>query len=198
MAPGASVLDLCTGSGLLALAAAQRGAGNVVAVDVSRRAAATAWLNARLNGLSVTTRVGDLFEAIRGRQFDVIVANPPYLPGTGGPPHRFSAARAWHGGNSGREVIDRICDMAGAHLNPGGELLMVHSSVNDVRKTTDRLRARGLHPDVLARTRGPLGPLLSGRRQWLAEQGLLAADGTEEELAVICAVRGHRAEGPGG
>src|SRR5438105_4925862 len=166
---GASVLDLCTGSGLLAVAAAQRGAGNVVAVDVSRRAAATAWLNARLNGLRITTKVGDLFDAIRGRQFDLIVSNPPYLPGTGGPPHRFSAARAWHGGTSGRDVIDRICDMAGTHLNPGGELLMVHSSVNDVQETIERLRSRGLHGDVVARRRGPLGPLLSGRLQWLRE-----------------------------
>jgi release factor glutamine methyltransferase len=74
-----SVLDLCTGSGVLAVVAAQSGAGRVTALDVSRRALAATRLNARLNGVRVRTVRGDLFDAVARERFDVIVSNPPYL-----------------------------------------------------------------------------------------------------------------------
>src|SRR5918999_4804217 len=65
----ASVLDLCTGSGILAVTAALRGARSVTAVDVSRRAVLTARLNGRLNGVRVRGIRGDLFDAVRGQRF---------------------------------------------------------------------------------------------------------------------------------
>jgi SAM-dependent methyltransferase len=80
LAPGARVVDLCTGSGAVAVAAALRGA-SVTAVDVSRRALLSAQLNAMINGVRVRTRRGNLLDAVRGERFDLIVANPPYLPG---------------------------------------------------------------------------------------------------------------------
>lgn len=78
--PGAVGLDLCTGSGVLAIAAARHGCRHVTAVDVSRRAVIAARCNARLNGVSVNSVRGDLFEPVRGRRFDLIVSNPPYVP----------------------------------------------------------------------------------------------------------------------
>src|SRR5437763_789552 len=78
--PRASVLDLCTGSGALAIAAARRGAREVTAVDVSRRAVLAARLNARLNGVHVRVVHGDLYAPLRRARFDVIVSNPPYVP----------------------------------------------------------------------------------------------------------------------
>src|ERR671926_83539 len=72
--PRASVLDLCTGSGILAVTAALRGARDVTAVDVSRRAVLTARLNARLNGARVRAVRGDLYAPLRGHRFDAIVS----------------------------------------------------------------------------------------------------------------------------
>jgi release factor glutamine methyltransferase len=79
LTPGAKVLDLCTGSGVIGVAAAIRGAA-VTSVDVSRRALLSAWLNARVNGVRLRPRRGSLFDAVDGQRFDLVVANPPYLP----------------------------------------------------------------------------------------------------------------------
>src|SRR5918997_3801291 len=76
--PRATVLDLCTGSGILAITAALRGARSVTAVDVSRRAVLTVRMNARLNGVRVRAVRGDLFEAAGDQRFAAILSNPPY------------------------------------------------------------------------------------------------------------------------
>src|SRR5918997_5568589 len=78
--PGARVLDLCTGSGAIAVSAALAGAGEVTAIDVSRLAVLSARLNARLNGVRVRALRGDLLAPVTGERFDAIVSNPPYLP----------------------------------------------------------------------------------------------------------------------
>ena len=174
---GADVLELGTGSGAIAVAAAQGGARAVTVVDVSRRALATAWLNARLNGVRVAARRGDLFEPVADRRFDIVVSNPPYLPGSTIP--KRGAQRALEGGTDGRALIERICADVGHHLRPGGIVLLVHSSVNDVPRTLHALEQGGLPADVVARQRGPTGPLLSARMP----------DLDEEE---ICVVRGRR------
>lgn len=82
VAPGAAVLDVGTGSGALALTAARRGA-RVTAVDVSRRAVYAARLNALRAGLPLEVVRGNLFEPVRGRSFDLVLANPPYVPAPG-------------------------------------------------------------------------------------------------------------------
>jgi release factor glutamine methyltransferase len=188
--PGRSVLDLCTGSGLLAITAAQLGASRVVAVDVSRRAVATAWINARLNGVGITTVRGDLFAPLGDERFDLIVSNPPYVPGgTERLPSR-GLARAWEAGPRGRVFIDRICAEAVGHLNAGGVLLLVHSVICDEGQTLAALRAAGLESSVVGRHRGPLGPLMRERAAWLRRQGLLAGEDSEE----VIIVRGHMPE----
>src|SRR5688572_17749631 len=75
MPAGARVLDLCTGSGVLALTAAQHGAEAVTAVDVSRRAVLTVRCNAVLNGVRVRAVRGDLFDAVGDERFDLIASN---------------------------------------------------------------------------------------------------------------------------
>lgn len=173
---GAEVLELGTGSGLVAVAAARAGARAVTAVDVSRRALASAWINARLNGVRVRPRRGDLFAPVAGERFDLVASNPPYLPGDGIP--RRGSARAWEGGAGGRELIDRICAGVVDHLRPGGTVLLVHSSVCDVQRTVAALDERGLRAEVIERRRGPLGPLLAERMADVAEEDICVVRGT--------------------
>jgi release factor glutamine methyltransferase len=188
LARGARVLDLFTGSGVLAVAAAREGASAVTAVDLSRRAVLAARLNGRRNGVRVRALHGDLFAPVAGERFDLITANPPYLPGDDELP-RGGASRAWEGGADGRVLVDRLCAAAPAHLAPGGRLLIVQSSLTGERETLDRLADAGLRARVLVRRRGPLGPLARERRTELEAIGRLAPGAEEEELLVIEAFR---------
>lgn len=184
LAPGAVGLDLCTGSGVLAIAAALRCGARMTAVDVSRRAVAAVWLNARLNRADVHPVRGDLYAPVQGRRFDLIVSNPPYLPTPDGSIPEGGLARAWEGGHDGRTFVDRICAGAAEHLNPGGVMLLVHSSVCGEAATIEQLATQGLEAGVVFRHRGELGPLLRSRREWLRNQGLLLEDGREEMLVI--------------
>jgi release factor glutamine methyltransferase len=183
--PDASVLDVCSGSGVLAIAAARRAPGaTVIAIDISRRAVIASRVNAVLNGVRLRALRGDLFEPVAGMRFDLIVSNPPYVPSLDSETPATGAARAWEGGSDGRTFIDRICAEAARHLRPGGALLLVHSSVCGVQATIDGLSAQGLRTEVAAHRRGPLGPLMRARAPWLHERGLLP-DPETEELVVV-------------
>jgi len=183
LAAGAHVLELCAGPALAGIAAAREHGGRLTTVDVSRRAAFSAAVNGRLNGVRVRALRGDLFEPVNGERFDLIVANPPYLPGA--EPPRRGEARAWEAGEDGRVVIDRICEGASAHLAPGGVLLMVHSEVCDPEATLGRLRAGGLSAEVATRQHGRLGPLLRARRETLEARGLLRPGQESEDVLVL-------------
>ena len=183
LAAGARALDVFTGSGVLAVAAAQAGAREVTAVDISRRAALCARLNGRLNGTRVRALHGDLLAPVRWQSFDLITANPPYVPGDAVP--SAGAARAWEGGPDGRVLVDRFAAEAAGHLTPGGAVLMVVSSLTGERETLEALSAGGLAAEVVARHRGPLGPLVSARAEELERRGLLAPGEREEEMLVI-------------
>jgi release factor glutamine methyltransferase len=187
--PSASALDLCTGSGVLALAAAHAGASRVVAVDISRRAVLATRLNAAINGVSAQAVRGDLFDAVGGERFDLIVSNPPYVPSANGALPSRGLSRAWEGGSDGRAFLDRICAEAAGHLRPGGVLLLVHSSVCGEEKTRDALQGHGLVVSLIQRQRGALGPLLRSRASMLRAKGLLRDDW--EEMLVFRAQRSH-------
>lgn len=183
--PRASALDLCTGSGILALTAAQRGARDVTAVDVSRRAVATVRLNARLNGLSVRAVRGDLFEPVAGQRFDAIVSNPPYVPSEDDELPARGPERAWDAGRDGRLVLDRIVAGVDEHLRPGGFVLLTHSSLLGTERTISDLEHAGLEAECVARRRGPLGPLMTARVHALEAEGLLAPGQRHEEVVII-------------
>lgn len=187
--PGNDVLDLCTGSGAVAVAAARAGARSVSAVDVSRRSVIAARLNARLNGVRVRALRGSLFERLDGRRFAVISANPPYLPARSDDLPAGGPQRAWDAGRDGRALIDRIAADAARHLLPGGALLLVHSSVCGVDRTLEALAAGGLeHPEVVERRRGALGPLLADRAEELERRGLLEPGERAEDVVVLRAL----------
>ena len=113
--PGARVLDLGCGQGLLAVLAAEQG-GQVIAADLNPRAVAFAAFNAALNGLdNVTCLHGDLFAPVAGTQFDLILANPPFVIS---PDATFLY-------RDGRGICERIARDAPSFLADGGILQMV-------------------------------------------------------------------------
>ena len=140
------VLDLCTGSGIQALQVALR-ARAVVAVDIGPRAAAIAALNAQLNeARCVEVRQGDLYRPVAGERFDLIIANPPFVPArTRGP--------AYHsGGPRGDRVLRRVVEGWEAHLRPGGRAVAIsHLAVRRGETVADILRpwVRGFAGRVL-------------------------------------------------
>ena len=126
---------------------------------------------------------GDLLEPVRGRRFDLIVSNPPYIPAPpGGVPR--GQARAWDAGPDGREFLDRICDEAAEHLNPGGRVLLVHSTLARPEATEERLAAHGLEPAVAAEHEGTLGPVARERLGYLRSIGVADASLAERMVVV--------------
>lgn len=124
------VLDLCTGSGCLAiLAALTFPKAHIDAVDLSADALAVARRNVSDHGLEKRIRLlqGDLFAPIGAAKYDLIISNPPYVDpaGMAGLPDecRHEPAMAFDGGIDGAVLVRRILDQLGMHLNPDGGLL---------------------------------------------------------------------------
>jgi release factor glutamine methyltransferase len=182
--PGATALDPFTGSGVLAVAAAMEGA-TATAIDVSRRAVLSARLNARLNGVAVEVLRATDLSPLGERRFDLIAANPPYLPSADR--RTRGAARAWAAGPDGRRFVDRLCADAPSRLVPGGRLLLVHSSVCGEGATLSALEAGGLEASVIARETGPIGPLMASGLAELSNGNGPAPH--REELLIFEAVR---------
>ena len=180
----AEVLDLCTGTGALAIVAAKAGA-ETTAIDISRRAIVNVRLNAVLNGVQVTPLRGDLLAPVEGRKFDVIVTNPPYVPAPDEDLPERGLDRAWQAGLDGRVMIDRICAEAPAYVKPGGALLIVQSTINGEERTHDLMTENGLDPDTPFRERGDFGPLMTRMAPDLEDRGLIAVGQRTEEVIVV-------------
>lgn len=127
------VLDLCTGSGAIAIALARElSAARVIATELSPQAAALARRNAERHSVAdrVEVRQGDLWQPVAGDVFDLIVANPPYIASATIPTLSAEVRRepqlALDGGSDGLAFYDRICSAAGHYLRPGGALVVEH------------------------------------------------------------------------
>jgi ribosomal protein L3 glutamine methyltransferase len=124
------VLDLCTGSGCLAILAARAFPNaQIDAVDISKDALEVAARNVADYGLEdrVTLHRGDLFKPLAGERYDLIISNPPYVDAQGMAelPRECRAEPkfAFDGGADGIEIVRRILQQAGQHLTPEGGLL---------------------------------------------------------------------------
>lgn len=125
------VLDLGTGSGCIAITLAlERPLAHVTAVDRSAAALAIARRNAHALNARVEFLASDWFDALAGRQFDLIVGNPPYVAAAD--PHlargdvRFEPVSALAAGHDGLDDLRRLTRAARAHLRHGGTLLLEH------------------------------------------------------------------------
>lgn len=188
--PGQRVLDLCTGSGFVAVAAAEMGCAGITAFDICPRAVRCSRGNAALAGLDVDVREGSWTDAVDCAPFDVVVANPPYVPTPPGDDSGLirpwaGPSWAWNAGDDGRLVLDPLCESAPKLLCDGGSLLLVHSAIAGVRQSLDRLKWAGMEAEVIASKWIPFGPVMSARAQWLEETGMIPRGRREEELVVI-------------
>jgi len=140
---GCTVIEVGSGLGLAALKLAKRGAFTV-ASDIDPKSARCAKLNAWRNGLRplIDVVTCDLLTSFRKESFEGIAFNPPYLPVEGESPH-------WSGGSTGREVVYRFIEDAGAKLKKGGCLLLIHSTLSGVEEVMDKLRTEGFNPHVI-------------------------------------------------
>ena len=125
-----SVLDLCTGSGCLAILAGRNFPNAAIdAVDISKDALAVAARNVGDHGLDdrIALHRGDLFAPLAGKRYDLIISNPPYVDAEGmaALPRecRAEPKLAFDGGIDGIDIVRRILGEAKAHFNPQGGLL---------------------------------------------------------------------------
>lgn len=186
---GRRVADLCTGSGIVGIAAAELGAEAVTAWDISDDAVRCAQRNAREAGVSVDVRMGSFADALSEGPYDVVVSNPPYVPTPAdidlSIPAGADPAWSWDGGEDGRLVIDPLCELVPDLLADGGTLLLVQSEFSGVDQTVEALRGAGLTTDVVAWQLIPFGPVLTAQARWLESIGRLPAGRRHEELVVV-------------
>lgn len=190
LVPGRRILDLCTGSGFVAIAAAEMGCASVTAFDICPHAVRCSRGNAAIAGVRVDVREGSWLGALDRAPFDLVVANPPYVPtppggdteviGPGAGP-----SWAWNAGTDGRLVLDPLCEFLPKLLCDGGSALLVHSALADVRRSLDDLTMAGMRAEVVASKWIPFGPVLSARAGWLEDTGRIPRGRREEELVVI-------------
>jgi release factor glutamine methyltransferase len=159
--PDQVVLDLGTGSGILAIIAAKK-AQYVLAVDLNPYAIRCAKENAELNKIqNMAFLQGDLFTALKdGTKFDLILFNAPYLPSEEGEDSTW-IGRSWAGGANGRVVLDRFIPQVPSYLKPHGRVLLMQSTLTGIEKTINTFAKQKLRAVVIAEQQLPFFETLS-------------------------------------
>jgi len=145
------VLDLGTGCGILGILAAKK-AKMVVATDLNPHAVNCAKMNAKLSRVEgkMDIRLGDLFQPIKqDERFSLILFNAPYLPSSRDEEKTW-IERAWAGGPTGRQLIDRFISEAPRYLSENGRILLVQSSLSNINETLQKLIELGLKARIFA------------------------------------------------
>ncbi|MDP3986789.1 MAG: methyltransferase, partial [Nanoarchaeota archaeon] len=140
VAKNKNVLDVGTGSGILAIAAKVAGAKSVLAVDINKEA--TNYVKAK----GINSRVSDLFSNIK-EKFDLIVFNPPYLPKDN--LEDDDSETTTTGGKHGHEIISRFLQEAKTHLTKNGRILLLFSSLTGRENVDKVLRENNYHFNTL-------------------------------------------------
>jgi release factor glutamine methyltransferase len=187
---GQTVIDLGTGSGILAIVAMLQGAERVYLVDSFDGAIALALENARRNGVEAGLVHLPICESLiplpHGERTDFIISNPAQLP----LPEMEMENSPFYAGPDGRAMIDPLITEAPSILSPGGRLLMTHNSLANLPKSLARIEDLGMALRIVAERTLALRPFVD--RDWLdtlggpAEGLYFIRDGVAyEKLSVI-------------
>ncbi|WP_457443833.1 methyltransferase [Roseateles sp. P5_E4] len=146
VAPGETVLDVGTGSGVIGIFACYQGAGRVVGVDINPAAIQSATHNAQTHGFAgiMTVLQSNLFEALGDEQFDVITAN---LPFRNKPAHDVVAMSQW---DTDFKTNTRFFEGVGRHLKPKGRIYFVQSNFGEIEAMKRLAQTAGLQTRELA------------------------------------------------
>lgn len=145
------VLEIGTGTGIIAIIVSRK-CSTVIATDINPQAIDCTAKNIIANkAYNVELRKGDLFEPVPDEKFDLILFNTPYLPTSEEERFDDELDAAWDGGEDGRKVIDRFLSDVKGHLNPGGRVQLVQSSLSDINETIEKLEDMGMDASVTAR-----------------------------------------------
>ena len=148
---GQSVLEIGTGSGIVAMYASKL-TDEITVTDINFDACRLAEKNFRENGIeNIEILFGNMFEPVKNRKFDVILFNTPYLPTEEGDVIDSNLNYAFDGGLDGRKVIDLFLNEVGNHLNDGGIVQMIQSSFSDNDLTLSRLDELGFIAEIKAK-----------------------------------------------
>ncbi|SEK79152.1 release factor glutamine methyltransferase [Methanobrevibacter gottschalkii] len=145
---GQSVLEIGTGSGIVAMYAS-RLTDNITVTDINFDACELACKNFEANNIeNIEILFGNLFDPVQNRKFDVILFNTPYLPTEKGEVLDDTINYAFDGGLDGRKVIDAFLNEVGNHLNNGGIVQMIQSSLSDNEETLKKLDKLGFISEI--------------------------------------------------
>jgi len=122
-----SVLEIGCGTGIIGISLALRG-HKVTAVDVNPQAIKASKLNSKENNVDLEILEGNMFSPVKGRVFDTIVCNPPYLPISEDDYNDPNLALAVEGGPTGSEFTIELLKQATNYLNPKGSVYLILSS----------------------------------------------------------------------
>jgi release factor glutamine methyltransferase len=150
---GSHVLDMGTGTGILAIKAVLLGASRVLAIDINPYASRCALKNIASNGLrcQVSVLTGNLFSQLReNAMFDVILFNPPYLQTNATEYAKGWLEKSWAGGGNGRTLINQFVDYLPAHLKREGIAFILHPS-GGIKATIRRLRMIEMDASIVAK-----------------------------------------------
>ena len=147
---GQSVLEIGTGSGIVAMYAS-RLTDRITVTDINFDACELARKNFMDNGIEdIEILFGNLFEPVENRKFDVILFNTPYLPTEEGEVLDDTINYAFDGGLNGRKVIDVFLNEVGNHLNDGGIVQLIQSSLSGNEETLEKLDGLGFIAEIAA------------------------------------------------
>ena len=145
---GQSVLEIGTGSGIVAMYAS-RLTDKITVTDINFDACELARKNFRQNNIeNIEILWGNMFEVVENRKFDVILFNTPYLPTEEDEVLDNTINYAFDGGLNGRKVIDLFLNEVKNHLNDGGIVQMIQSSLSGNDETLSKLDELGFIAEI--------------------------------------------------